>query len=87
MHVYKNTEQTPCSLALYLVIFSVEINQWMAVLFVVKKYYTKYRDNTICEVFAPHLHIYLDAPVKVLRERINKRNKVTRPVSLTVLFY
>lgn len=40
-----------------------------------KKYYTKYRDNTICEVFAPHLHIYLDAPVKVLRERINKRNK------------
>lgn len=39
-----------------------------------KEYYTKYRDNSICEVFAPHLHIYLDAPVKVLRERINKRN-------------
>ena len=42
----------------------------------VKEYYTKCRDNSLCEVFAPHLHIYLDAPVKVLRERINKRNRV-----------
>jgi len=37
----------------------------------------KCRDNTLCEVFAPHLHVYLDAPVKALRERINKRSKVT----------
>ena len=44
--------------------------------FAVKEYYTKYRENSICELFAPHLHVYLDAPVKVLRERINKRNKV-----------
>lgn len=56
----------------------------------VKEYYTKYRDNTICEVFAPHLHIYLDAPVNVLRERINKRNKVIYSlffVNFTFSFY
>jgi len=49
--------------------------------FAVKKYYMKCLENTICELFAPHLHIYLDAPVNVLRERINKRNKVTSPCS------
>jgi NADH dehydrogenase (ubiquinone) 1 alpha subcomplex subunit 10 len=38
------------------------------------KYYYDYRDNSICEFFKPHLTIYLDAPISVLRERINKRN-------------
>jgi len=52
-------------------------------LFAVKNYYLQCRENTICEVFAPHLHIYLDAPVKVLRERINKRNKVTHMLLIT----
>lgn len=42
----------------------------------VKKYYTRVQNNTLVELFAPHLHIYLDAPVKVLRERINQRNQV-----------
>jgi len=32
------------------------------------------RANTICELLKPHMTIYLDAPVSVIRQRINARN-------------
>lgn len=38
------------------------------------EHYGEVRKNTVCEIHAPHLHVYLDAPINVLRERINKRN-------------
>jgi NADH dehydrogenase (ubiquinone) 1 alpha subcomplex subunit 10 len=38
------------------------------------KYYDLVRSNSICDLYRPHLHIYLDAPIDVIRERINKRN-------------
>jgi len=38
-----------------------------------KKYYYELRNNTICELLKPHITIFLDAPVNVLRERITKR--------------
>jgi NADH dehydrogenase (ubiquinone) 1 alpha subcomplex subunit 10 len=37
------------------------------------KYYNEFRDNSICELLKPHMTIYLDAPVSVIRERINQR--------------
>lgn len=36
-------------------------------------YYYDYRDNSLCELLKPHLTIYLDAPVSVIKERIKKR--------------
>jgi NADH dehydrogenase (ubiquinone) 1 alpha subcomplex subunit 10 len=36
------------------------------------RHYNMIRDNSICELYRPHLTIYLDAPVSVVRERINK---------------
>lgn len=37
------------------------------------KYYYYVYNNTICELMRPHISIYLDAPTKVLRDRIRKR--------------
>lgn len=45
---------------------------WLTPNFV--KYYYELRDNSICELWRPHLTVFLDAPIEVLRQRINKRN-------------
>lgn len=45
---------------------------WVTPSFV--KYYNMIRSNSICDLYRPHLTIYLDAPLEVLRERIAKRN-------------
>jgi len=45
---------------------------WLTPNFV--QYYYELRDNSICELWKPHLTIFLDAPIEVLRQRINKRN-------------
>lgn len=47
------------------------------------KYLTFVYENTICELWRPHLVIYLDAPVKFVREQIRKRHvlwEVNSPV-------
>merc|ERR1711893_249840 len=38
------------------------------------KYYNKVHSNTICELLKPHLTVYLDVPVNIIRKRINERN-------------
>lgn len=38
------------------------------------KYLTYVYDNTVCEMWRPHLVIYLDAPVDFVRKMVNKRN-------------
>lgn len=48
------------------------------------KYMNFVYDNTICELWRPHLVIYLDAPFPFLRKLVNKRNVVS---DLTVLFH
>ncbi|XP_046543210.1 LOW QUALITY PROTEIN: NADH dehydrogenase [ubiquinone] 1 alpha subcomplex subunit 10, mitochondrial-like [Haliotis rubra] len=40
------------------------------------RYYQQWRDNTICELWKPHLVLYLDAPVSEVQQRINKRGQV-----------
>ena len=40
------------------------------------KYLTFVYDNTVCEMWRPHLVIYLDAPIDFVRTMINKRNVV-----------
>jgi len=45
---------------------------WLTSNFV--KYYNMIRSNAICDLYRPHLTVYLDAPLQVVRERINKRN-------------
>ncbi|KAL5007241.1 hypothetical protein ScPMuIL_016047 [Solemya velum] len=37
------------------------------------EYYRLIRDNSICELWKPHVFIYLDAPVSHIRDRIKKR--------------
>lgn len=47
------------------------------------KYLTFVYENTVCELWRPHLVIYLDAPVKFVREQIRKRHmlwEVNSPV-------
>ncbi|XP_071102168.1 NADH dehydrogenase [ubiquinone] 1 alpha subcomplex subunit 10, mitochondrial-like [Haliotis cracherodii] len=39
------------------------------------RYYQQWRDNTICELWKPHLVLYLDAPVSDVRQRINTRGR------------
>lgn len=41
------------------------------------KYLTYVYENTVCEMWRPHLVIYLDAPIKFVRTMINKRNVVS----------
>jgi NADH dehydrogenase (ubiquinone) 1 alpha subcomplex subunit 10 len=48
------------------------------------QYYTDYRNDSLCELIKPHMTIYLDAPVSVIRERINQR-KDPREVGSKVL--
>jgi len=36
-------------------------------------YYYMYRDNSICELLQPHLSIYLDVPLDIVRERLIAR--------------
>lgn len=38
------------------------------------KYYENYRANSICELWRPHLQIYLDAPIDVYKKRLLQRN-------------
>ena len=35
------------------------------------------RDNSIVELWKPHVIVHYDAPVSMLRERINERNAVS----------
>jgi NADH dehydrogenase (ubiquinone) 1 alpha subcomplex subunit 10 len=48
------------------------------------RYYLDYRNDTLCELLKPHMTIYLDAPISVIRERINQR-KDPREVGSKVL--
>jgi len=48
------------------------------------QYYMDYRNDSICELMKPHMTIYLDAPVSVIKERINKR-KDPREIGSKVL--
>jgi len=48
------------------------------------QYFTEYRNDSICELLKPHMTIYLDAPISVVRERINKR-KDPREIGSKVL--
>lgn len=47
-------------------------HKWVTPEFI--KYYYELRDNSICELFKPHLTIFLDAPIETLRQRIKARN-------------
>jgi len=38
------------------------------------KYLNEVYDNTVCEMWRPHLLVYMDAPVDFVRTMINKRN-------------
>lgn len=40
------------------------------------KYLNFVYDNTICEMWRPHLVIYLDAPVEFVRQQIYQREDV-----------
>jgi len=48
------------------------------------QYYSEYRNDSICELLKPHMTIYLDAPISVIRERINQR-KDPREIGSKVL--
>lgn len=45
---------------------------WLTPNFV--KHYNMIRANSICDLYRPHLTIYLDAPLEVLRSRLTKKN-------------
>jgi NADH dehydrogenase (ubiquinone) 1 alpha subcomplex subunit 10 len=38
------------------------------------QYYNAVRDSSICELLKPHMTIYLDSPINVIRDRITQRN-------------
>jgi NADH dehydrogenase (ubiquinone) 1 alpha subcomplex subunit 10 len=45
---------------------------WLTSSFV--RYYNMIRSNSICDLYRPHLTIYLDTPLQTVRDRIAKRN-------------
>ena len=50
-------------------------------------YYYDYRDNSLCELLKPHLTIYLDAPVNVLKQRIKERGDVSHVPYIIIIIY
>jgi NADH dehydrogenase (ubiquinone) 1 alpha subcomplex subunit 10 len=45
---------------------------WVSANFV--RHYNMIRSNSICDLYHPHLTIYLDAPLNVIRQRLSKDN-------------